>query len=93
MESSGKMSIRFELENEFGELFSQESTITMLPDIGISELERIGEKLNAFLVQLGYIRRNGYILMEDINEEECEALSGYLQTLRSEKEKQGGSDV
>ena len=42
----------------------------------------IGEQLNTFLRQIGYIRNRDYMLMEDLTEEEHDALLDYLQDLR-----------
>jgi len=39
-----------------------------------------------FLKQCGYVRKNDFIFMEDITEEEYEALAVYLDELRSGKE-------
>jgi len=80
-----KLTIAFRLENEFGEKYSQDSTLNILTNFGDTELRMIGRQLNAFLNQCGYIRCNENILMQDITDEEYEALADFLEDLREEK--------
>lgn len=82
---AGKITIGFNFVNEFGDQFSQSSTVEVFSDLGETELTVIGEHLNCFLQQCGYIRTNNNILMEDLSDEEYEALDDYLDELREEK--------
>lgn len=43
----------------------------------------IGEQLNTFLKQIGYVRPNDYILMEDVTEEEHRFLQAMLRRYRN----------
>lgn len=81
-----KFRIKFELTDEFGNDYINESRVDVHYDCGERELDVIGEQLNVFLKQCGYVRKNDYIFMEDITEEEYEALAVYLDELRSGKE-------
>lgn len=80
-----KISIGFQLENELGELYTQGSTVEVFRDIGDTDITVIGEQLNCFLRQCGYARRNDYIFMEDVTDEEYDALADYLEELRGDK--------
>ena len=88
--NQNKLTIGFILESEFGDKFSATTTASVCHHLGDTDIDFIGEQLNAFLKQCGYIRENDYIFMEDVTEEECMALSDYLAELRQSKEK--GSD-
>ena len=81
-----KIRIRFELTDLNGYNYINESTVEVFSDIGETELSVIGEQLNALLKQCGYVRKNDYILMEDINEKEYDTLTDYLHKLRGEDE-------
>lgn len=81
-----KLTIGFHLENEFGDKFSHESSLEVFTDLGDTDLSVIGEQFNVFLKQCGYVRRNDNIFMEDITDEEYDALADYLEELREEKE-------
>ena len=81
-----KISIGFQLENELGELYTQGSTVEVFRDIGDTDITVIGEQLNCFLRQCGYVRRNDYIFMEDVTDEEYDAIADYLEKLRGGKE-------
>lgn len=78
-----KIRIRFELTDENKNNFINESTVDVI--FGDTVLNTIGEQLNAFLRQCGYMRKNDYIFMEDITDEEYEALGDYLRSLRSKE--------
>lgn len=82
MQEDNKITIKFELTNEFGGHYIQESHFEVFSSLGDSELDCIGEQFNIFLKQVGYIRKNDYMLMEDLTEEEVEALSNYLNEIR-----------
>lgn len=48
------------------------------------ELNDMGEAFNNFLRQMGFIRHNDYILMQDLTEDELEAVESFLSDLREE---------
>lgn len=80
--ADNKLTIGFHCENEFGDKFSATSTSEVFTDLGESDVNFIGEQLNNFLRQCGYYRKHDLIFMEDITEEEYEALESYLDELR-----------
>ena len=80
-----KLTIGFHLENEFGELYTQSSTVEVFTDLGDTDLSVIGEQLNCFLKQCGYARYNDNIFMEDVTDEEYDALMDYLMEYRGNK--------
>ena len=81
-----KFRIKFELTDEFGNDYVNESRVDVCYEFGDRELDVIGKRLNVFLKQCGYVRKNDFIFMEDITEEEYESLVVYLDELRSGKE-------
>lgn len=85
MQNEDKITIKFEFSNEFGDHYSQESKFEVFSDMGETEIDRIGEQLNVFLKQIGYIRKNDLIFMEDVTPEEFEALSDFLDDYRADK--------
>lgn len=88
-----KFTICFECENEFGSHFKQESTVELFPDIGVGELDVIGEQLNTFLRQMGFIRKHDLIFMDSVTEEEQELLGDYLDSLRKkDAQPEGGAE-
>lgn len=78
-----KIKIGFTHTDEFGNTYSASSEVEVFASLGEKELEVIGEQLNIFLKQIGYVRHNDNILMEDLTDEELEALYDYLQELRN----------
>ena len=83
---NNKFRIRFELIDEFGNEYINDSKVSVCYECGEKEIDVIGEQFNVFLKQCGYVRHNDYIFMEDITEEEYNALAIYLDELRKEKE-------
>lgn len=81
-----KLTIGFNYENEFGDRYSATSTSEVFRSLGETEIDFIGEQLNHFLRQCGYFRKNNIIFMEDVTEEEYEALADCLNELRRSKE-------
>lgn len=79
------LTLGFNLTNEFGYEYSMKSKKEVTSDIYENDLDFFGENFNLFLKQCGYYRKNDYIFMEDVTEDEYEALSGYLRELRSSK--------
>ncbi len=86
MDEFQKIRIRFEFTNQSGDNFINESHVGICYEIGDGELDIIGEQFNTFLKQCGYIRKNDLIFMEDITEEEYDALLGYLDEIRNKGE-------
>lgn len=77
-----KIKIGFTFTDRFGNEYSATSEVEMFDSLGYSEVDAIGDKLNVFLRQLGYPRNNDNILMEDLTDEEHEALLDYLYEIR-----------
>lgn len=89
LKMDGKITVGFSFENEFGDKFSQSSTFEIAYDCGENDGDKLGTQFNNFLRQCGYFRKNDYIFMEDVTEEERDALSQYLYELRSKNEEKG----
>jgi len=81
-----KLTIRFELINEFGEEFSQSSSVGVHQDVGGSDLDVIGGNLNVFLKQCGYYRKHDNIFMGSVSDEEYDAIDAFLEKYRQDKE-------
>lgn len=84
-----KITIRFELTEEDNTHYEAESTVEVFDSLGDTELDNIGWQLNAFLKQCGYSRPNDNIFMEDVSDEEYDALADYLSQLRAKKQQTG----
>lgn len=78
-----RITIKFEFIDEDGSHFSSSSELNVFEDFGRSAIEMIGEQLNTFLRQLTYSRPNNYIFMEDVNEEEYDAIDDFLRDYRN----------
>ena len=78
------LTIGFRMSDEFGNEYSQDSTVDMaiFSDAGDTELDVFGRQFNCFLRQCGYVRNNENIFMEDVTDEECVAISDFLEELR-----------
>lgn len=85
---NNKITIGFHFENEFGDSYDSTSKVEVYTDIGDTELSVIGEQLNAFLSQIGYIRKNLNIFMEDLSDEEYDAVADFLAEYRETKEQE-----
>lgn len=83
MADNNKLTVGFTLENEFGDKFSMSSTAEVFTDLGETDVMFLGDQFNIFLKQCGYYRKNDHILMEDVTEEEYDALIEYLEELRA----------
>lgn len=79
-----KIKIGFTFTDRFENEYSASSNMEIFEEIGESELITIGEQFNTFLRQIGYARRNDYLLMEDLTEDELDALYDYLTVIRQE---------
>lgn len=86
LEVKNKTTIGFFLTDEFGNKYSQESTVDPTRELGETDLDVIGEQLNIFLKQCGYYRANNYIFMEDVTGEELAELAYCLDEMRGKAE-------
>lgn len=75
--------IGFNVKDEHGGEHSMTSTESTESEAYDNELDFIGQKLNIFLKQCGYCRKNDFIFMEDVNADEYCALGYYLNKLRA----------
>lgn len=83
----GRIVIGFHYIDELGNEYSQETKCESFPDYGYDNLDVMGEQLDAFLSQCGFIRK-GYILMESLTEDEVTELTCYLAEYRTQKKEQ-----
>lgn len=81
-----QITIGFTLEDRCGNVFSQSSTVEVFDELGDTELDTIGTQFNTFLKQCGYTRYNDNILMEDLSDDEYDAIIDYLDDLRADAE-------
>lgn len=81
-----RITIGFELRDENGNHYEASSSFAIYSDIGMDTIYEIGAQLNTFLRQAGYIRDNCYIFMEDVTEEELEALDDFLHQYRKKNQ-------
>lgn len=79
---TNKITIGFHYVNEFGDSYDSTSTLEVFTDLGDTELGVIGEQLNVFLSQIGYIRKGNNILMEDLDDDEYVAVTDFLDDYR-----------
>ena len=79
-----EIEISFHLIDENANEFSQKSSLEVYTDLGDTVLDTIGRQFNNFLRQCGYIRPNENILMKDLTDDECEALSDFLCDYRQD---------
>ncbi len=86
-----RVHIKFEATNSLGDHYAAETDTAIYCYTGDTELSVIGQQLSVFLSQMGYYRPNGYILMEDVTEEEAWELEDYLHELRGEEKSMKGS--
>lgn len=86
-----RIKIGFTLTDHFGNEYSATSNVEVFESLGERDLDVIGEQLNTFLRQIGYIRSRDCMLMEDLTEEEHDALLDYLDELRG-SDKNGGEE-
>lgn len=77
--SDHKITIGFNIKDEFGNEYRSESTEDLYDE---SDLDFIGRQLNTFLSQCGYVRKNPTIFMESITYEECDMLESFLKRYR-----------
>lgn len=87
-----KLRIKFELTDEYNNNYISDTVVEVFHILEETDLDVIGRQLNIFLKQCGYIRRNDYIFMKDITEEEYDALDDYLSEYRN-REKGNGDTI
>lgn len=81
-----KIKIGFSYEDEFGNTYEASSKVEVFESLGETSLGVIGEQLNIFLKQIGFVRPNDNIFMEDLTDDELELIIDYLEEIRSESE-------
>lgn len=84
MNDNNQITIGFHMKDTNGGVYSQESTLEIFFDQGEDELDVIGRQLNSFLRQVGYLRPNDNILLEDLSDEEYEDVAYFLRDLRDD---------
>ena len=77
-----KITIGFNYTDEYGSVYSSSSTVPIFYSLGENAVDVIGQQLNNFLRQVGYVRPNNHILMEDLSDEEYENIADFLSQLR-----------
>lgn len=80
MEQNSKITIGFELTDQWGQHYKAESYVELFDDY--DELVAIYDKFNIFLNQAGFIRNRGGIFTKDVTIEEAEALEDFLEDYR-----------
>lgn len=79
-----KLTIKFELKDEYGLTYTSSSEFQVHSDFGDTTVDLIGQYLNTFLVQCGYARRDN-IFMESLTDDELEAVAYFLEDYRLDK--------
>lgn len=79
-----KLTIKFELKDEYGLTHTSSSEFQVYSDFGDTTVDLIGQYLNTFLVQCGYSRRDN-IFMESLTDDELEAVAYFLEDYRLDK--------
>ena len=88
--ASNKQRIAFEFVDEFDNIFKSSSDFELFS--GETVPDRIGEYLNTFLSQCGYVRKNDYIFMEDLTFDELEAVAYFLEDYRLDKKEHNNEE-
>lgn len=83
------VTIGFSYVDEYGNEFEQKSKVMVLESCGDTILEEMGDQLNSFLSQIGYIRTNNYMYMNDLTERELHLVERYVKKLRGEGTNKG----
>lgn len=83
---TNKITIGSHYVSESGDSYDSSSTLEVPTDLGDTELSVIGEQLNAFLIQMGYLRKNNNTFMENLDDEEYDAVADFLVDYREKKE-------
>lgn len=82
------ITVQFGLVDSNGYKYKAKSTFNVFTECGDSVLYEIGEMFNTFLKQCGYVRQRDFLYMEDVSEEEIEAIDDFLRDYR-----RGGTDA
>ena len=88
MQDESKITIGFKYIDRFKNKYESESEFEIFEDLGDDELTEMGMYFNTFLKQAGYMRHNDLIFMEDITEEECDALHDFLDEYRAKQKEE-----
>lgn len=78
-DDNNKLRIAFRYERDGVSCYS-DSTIEICP--GDTEIDAIGDQLNASLSQIGYVRENPCMFLADVTDDEREALTRFLINYR-----------
>lgn len=78
--------VGFYLAIRDGGEYSAESKVADYPEVGDSQIVTLGMQFNSFLRQAGYFRKNDYLFMTDVTEEEMWYLDACLADYRMKKE-------
>ncbi len=81
---NNKITIGFRLTDNLGQTYENTSEVLLFEDLGVNTLEAIGDQLNAFLHQCGFMGRRDCMLMEGLTSEEYDVLLAKLEEMRSE---------
>ena len=82
---NNKVTIKFEVENEFGNVYKQSSFVELFPDLGNTFCDELGRKLNTFMSQMGYPSFNkDLVLIESVTEDEADAILSLLNDMRND---------
>lgn len=79
-----KITIGFHYVDECRNEFKNESSVEVFYSLGDTTLSVIGTCMNNFLRQVGFYRHNDNILMEDLTDEEYDAVVDFLTQYREE---------
>lgn len=82
-----KITIGFHYVDECNNEFKNQSTVEVFYSLGDTNLSVIGTCLNNFLRQVGFYRHNDNILMEDLTDDEYDAVVDFLEQYRDEHTK------
>ena len=82
MAEEPRIELEFRLVDEFGNEFGAISNVEVFESLGEKSLEVIGRQFNTFLKQVGYPRKRDNIMMDDLTDDELDALCDYLYDMR-----------
>ena len=81
-DQSNKITVGFQYVDTFGNTYNSQTTVEVFYSLGETELDVIGRQMNTFLKQCGYSRSKDLLFMEDVDEEEYDALISFLSEYR-----------
>lgn len=82
-----KITIGFHYVDENNDVYDSTSILEVCEDLGDTILDAIGRQMNALLKQAGFFRTNDNIFMQDLNDDEFDAVAEFLEDYRKEKKK------